>query len=343
MSVVRLSDVVVPTVYETYGKINIFENDALFETGIVANSDFLNQVARQGSITGTMPFWGDIDPTVEPNMSNDDPADIAVPMKIGTSTMNYRKSFLNQGWSSMDLVAEVNGADPMTRIKERTDTYWLRQYKRRLFASVKGLIADNLANDSGDMGLNISGLTGAASIIGAASTIQAAYTMGDASGNLKVAIMHSQVMQRLVLQQLIVYVPDSQGNLVLPTYLGYRCIMDDSMIWSGSGSSANFLTLFVGPGAFGYGGVSGHLFNIGEGIPKTPSAIVRNEDTGNGGGQETLWERKTILLQPAGFNWVEGTLTEYSPTLSDLQSATHWDRKIPRKSVPMAYLISKAN
>lgn len=343
MAVVRLSDVVVPVVYETYGAINILESDALYQSGIVANSPYLNAIARQGGITGSMPFWGDIDPTVEPNMSNDDPEDIAVPMKIGTSTMNFRKAFMNQGWSSMDLVAEVLGDDPMRRIKARTDTYWQRQFKRRLFATLKGVIADNIANDSSDMGQNISAGIGAAGIIGSDAVIDVSATMGDARGNLSVMVTHSAIEARLAKQQLIVYQPVAGGSLIVPTYLGYRVIVDDSMIWSGSGSTTAYLTVFFGRNAFGFGGVSGHLFNIGEGIPKTPVAIERKEDTGNGGGQEILWERKTLLLQPAGFNWVEGTLTEFSPTLSDLASASHWDRKIPRKSVPMAFLIARAN
>ena len=161
MAVVRLSDVVIPAVYESYGRINILENDALFQSGVIATSPVLSRIAREGGTTGMMPFWGDIDPSVEPNMTNDDPADIAVPMKIGTSTMNFRKSFMNQGWSSMDLVAEILGEDPMNRIKERTDTYWARQYKRRFFATIKGVIADNIANDAGDMGLNIAATAGA--------------------------------------------------------------------------------------------------------------------------------------------------------------------------------------
>lgn len=343
MAVTRLSDVVVPQVYESYGAINILENDALYQSGIIASSPLMNQIAKAGGIQGSMPFWGDIDPSVEPNMSNDDPADIAVPMKIGTSTMNFRKSFLNQGWAAMRLVAEVAGADPMQRIKARTDVYWQRQYKRRLFASVKGIIADNIANDSGDMGINISAGSGSAAVISVDSVAAAQYTMGDSTGGLNVVAVHSQIMARLAAQERIVYVPNAEGKLIIPTYLGSRVVMDDSLIWSGSGATATFLTLFLGQGAFGFGGATGHMFAIGEGIPALPSEVQSLPDTGNGGGQEVLWERKTLLMQPMGFNWVEGTLTEFSPTLSDLASATHWDRKVVRKAVPFAYLLSKAN
>lgn len=348
MATTRLSDVIVPEVYESYGRINIMENDALFQSGVIATSPVLARIAREGGKTGSMPFWGDIDPTVEPNMSNDDPADIAVPMKIGTSTMNFRKSFMNQGWSSMDLVAELLGQDPMNRIKERTDTYWQRQIKRRFYATMKGVIADNIANDGGDMGVNVAGNAGAAGVVSVDSIVGAQYTLGDSTGQLPVTAVHSRVMQALVKQELIVYVPNSQGQLVIPTYMGSRVVMDDSLVWSGTGAEAHYLTLFFGTGAMGFANASGHVFAYGEGIPKTPVAVTRAEDTGNGGGQETLWERKTILMQPMGVDWVEGpstgagSLVEFSPTISDLQMASHWNRKIDRKAVPFAYLISRA-
>ena len=37
-----------------------------------------------------------------------------------------------------------------------------------------------------------------------------------------------------------------------------------------------------------------------------------------------------------------GTLTEFSPTLADLRSATHWNRIVDRKQVPLAFIRSKA-
>ena len=46
-------------------------------------------------------------------------------------------------------------------------------------------------------------------------------------------------------------------------------------------------------------------------------------------------------LQPLGFTWVEGTLTEASPLIADLDDAAHWDRVLERKHVPVAFLIHK--
>lgn len=341
MAVVRLSDAVIPLVYESYMTVNIPELTNVWSSGLIATSDVLNTIARQGGKTGVIPFWKDIDPTVEPNASNDDPADLATPQKIGSGTMNYRKSWLNQGWADMDLVTELAGSDPMRHIASRTDTYWARQAQRRLVATIKGVIADNIANDNSDMGLNISALTGGDEIINADVVIDATYTMGDMSGDLTMIITHSKVVARWLKDDQIVYIPDSTGTVQLPYYKGYRVIVDDSMIYSGSGATTNYLTVIAGPGAIGFGGGAGHLFAFGEGMPKTPVEIDRTPEAGNGGGMETLWERKTWIIHPLGFEWIEGTLAEQSPMLADLVSATHWSRVVDRKQVPMAFIISR--
>src|SRR5690606_28352456 len=137
---------------------------------------------------------------------------------------------------------------------------------------------------------------------------------------------------------------DSQGNLTIATYKGLRVIVDDSMpILSGSGTTAVYLSVLFGGGAFGFGGVEGHAFAFGEGIPKTPVEMERVAAAGNGGGMETLWQRKTWAIHPLGFTWVEESdpvMVEMSPTLADLRKADHWDRVVHRKQVPMAFITS---
>jgi hypothetical protein len=78
----RLSDAFIPSVYGSYTAVNSPETSAFFQSGIITNNDFLNQVAKEGGKTVIVPFWQDIDATIEPNYSNDDPADKAVANKI---------------------------------------------------------------------------------------------------------------------------------------------------------------------------------------------------------------------------------------------------------------------
>src|SRR5438105_1965140 len=132
---VRLQDSFIPAVYGSYTAVNNTETSAFVTSGIVARSAFLDQVAAQGGKNVTVPFWQDIDPTIEPNYSNDDPNDEATPNKINSGTMTARKAWLNQAFSEMDLVQELAGSSPMQHIRNRFGTYWTRQWERRMIAT----------------------------------------------------------------------------------------------------------------------------------------------------------------------------------------------------------------
>lgn len=338
MAVVQLSDAFIPNVYGSYTALDNTENSRFVQSGIIARSEFLDNVARAGGKTVQVPFWNDIDPTIEPNYSNDDPADLATPNKIGSGTMTARKSWLNQGFADMDLVQELAGSSPMQHIRNRFGTYWQRQMERRLIRISLGILADNVANDSSDMVKDISAEAGDAALFNSDVFIDAAYTMGDMAENIKAIAVHSMVMARMVKNDDIVFIPDSQGKLTIPTYKGRQVLVDDLM----PVTSGVYTSILYGTGAFGFGGVDGSAFAYGEGTPRVPFEVFRTPRAGAGGGMEEIWERKTWLMHPAGFDWIEGTLTEFSPTLADLDDAAHWDRKVARKNVPMAFIKSKA-
>lgn len=347
MATTRLSDAVEVEVYETYQALDSPEKTAFFQSGLVTRNGLLDSIARTGGIMATLPFWNDLDATLEPNYSNDDPADLATPNKITASRQVARKAFMNQGFSSMDLIVELTGSEPMQHIRNRFGTYWMRQFQRRLIASTVGIYNANVAQDSGDMVVNVAGTAGAGGLFNNEAVIRAAGTMGDSSGALTGIAMHSRVRDRALIAGDIVYVPSQDGSLSLPTYKGLTVVVDDNLpVLSGTGDTAQYLTVLMGRGAFGFGEEQGSAFAMGEGVPRVPVEIERNPRAGNGGGEETIWERKTTILHPQGFSWVEPSgvdaLVEFSPTLADLRAAANWDRVVNRKNAPFAFLVSRA-
>ena len=86
--------------------------------------------------------------------------------------------------SDMDLVSELAGSDPMARIKNRFGTYWIRQYQRRLLATFQGVVADNIANDGGDMGVDASTANIDGDVI-----LDAAATMGNSDGAMSMQVI----------------------------------------------------------------------------------------------------------------------------------------------------------
>lgn len=335
MAVVQLTDVIIPAVWASYGEVNSPELTAFLSSGIVARNPQLDMYANGPSDTGHLPYWLDLDQTSEQNYSNDDPSDQATPTNITTAQLAFRKSYMNKGWSSMDLVNELISADPLGQIKQRTSTYWLRRLQRRIIAITRGVLAENIANDSSDMLIDVSTQDGvnatAANRFSGEAFINAAFTMGDRVGGFTSIAVHSMVMAQMVKNDEIDFVKDSTGALTIPYYKGRLCIVDDSMpVIAGTTSGYRYVSAMYGPGFIG----------MGVGTPKVPVETIRVPSAGHGAGMETFWERKTWLLQPAGHNWVEGTLAELSPTDADLMLEAHWDRIYERKLVPVAFLIT---
>jgi len=335
MAEVRLSDVVIPEVWDSYGEVNSPELTAFLSSGVVAQSPTLNEHAQGPSKTGTIPYWLDLDQTSEEQYSNDDPSDSGTPLDITAADMSYRKAYVNKAWSSMDLVKELIGPDPMDQIRKRVSTYWLRRLQRRIIAIARGVLAENIATDSSDMVIDVSTQDGVNATVNnrfnSDAYINAIYTLGDRANSFAAIAVHSMVQAQMVKNDDIEFVADSEGKPTIQYYKGKLVIVDDSMpVIAGTTSGYRYVSVLFGTGAIG----------MGVGTPRVPVEVDRTAATGNGAGQETLWTRKTWLLHPVGHDWVEGSLAEFSPTHADLADAAHWDRVYERKLTPFAFLIT---
>lgn len=331
MALTQLTDVIIPEVYQSYTAVNSPEKSSFFESGVVIRNAMLDQKANSGGDTVNVPFWKDLDSTVAPNLS-DDTTNAATPQKVTADKQIARMAYLNQGFSSADLAGEIAGSDPMQQVRNRFGTYWMRQWQRRLIASCNGILADNVASNSSDMLIKVAaeatGSVTASTLFNRDAFTEAAYTMGDMASELQAIAVHSRVMAQMVKNDDIVYIPDSLGRLTIPTYMGLRVIVDDGMtVRAGTTSGFVYTSILFGAGAFGYG----------EGSAKMPVELDREAAKGNGGGIETLWERKTWLLHPAGFQ-ATGTPAADSFSLAELALATSWARVVERKNVNIAFL-----
>lgn len=335
MATTRLSDIIDVVVYRDLPQVDGPEKTAFFESGIVTRNGLLDELANAAGKTVELPYWNDLDGSIEVNYSNDNPATIATPQKIAQGEQIARKAFVNQGWQAADLASELAmGATAMEAVRAKTDRYFMRQWQRRLVASTNGILADNVANDSGDMVIDV-----AAEAIASQTAdtrfnrdafTEAAFTMGDAKTSLSAIAVHSAVHKQMVKNDDIVYIPDSQGMLTIPTYMGLRVIVDDGMtVTAGSTDGFKYTSVLFGSGMFGYG----------VGSPEVPVEIEREASHGNGGGIETLWVRNTWLLHPFGFQ-ATGTPAGVSFTNAELAAATSFDRVLDRKLIPMAFLIT---
>lgn len=329
-----LSDVVFRDELRDYMRVNTAERTAFFESGILTNNSDMSTLLASPSNTFTIPWWVDLDASIEPNYSNDVYTDIAVPLSVTSASMQARAAYLNEGWNAMNLVKNITNQDPLEFVASRLTNYWQRVAQRRAIATTIGIYNDNVASNGGDMVIDAGGT------INAAAIIRAKATMGDYSGQLgglSVIAMHSAVQTELQILNLIDFTPLADQIPEFGRFQGMRVVVDDSMPVIGTGADARYLSVIFGPGAIGYA----------EEQDEDDMEYDREPARGNGGGAETLWTRRNFVLHPLGYSFLSTTITgtpgttrPVSANWADLALATNWERKFNRKQVPLAFVTS---
>lgn len=335
MATVRLTDIIEPAEFTAYVIQNTMTKSALFQSGVATVNDAIRDQLTAGAHSFSVPFWKDLADT-EADVVSDDPGVNSTPAKIGSGKQVVRKAFLHASWSAMNLASEISGDDAITRIQSRVEAYWTRQMQLRLIASLNGIKADNEANDSGDMILDISGESGAAANFSATAVIEASGTLGDAMDSLTAIAMHSDVYRQALKNDLIEFLPDSQGRPIA-TFRGLATIIDDGL----TVDTGVYTTVLFGQSAVGYGMAEPRVAD-GTEVESLPSS-------GNGGGQQILHSRTNLAIHPAGFSWQDSYVSGQdtiavagdSPSITELADAGYWNRTIERKSVPLSFLVSK--
>lgn len=343
----RIEDIIVPEVFGPYVQKLTMELSNVIASGIVARSGDLDNKLAGGGLTFTAPRFRDLDNDAE-RISTDTsvpfdhpdanlPSGVArppTPHKIGTFQEVAVRINRNQSWSSTDLAADLAGAQPMVAIGGRVAAYWTRRLQLLLINTMKGILADNIANDSNDYMFDVSGSSFSEGVTNftAESVLDAQQTMGDAQASLAGIMMHSVVYNRAKKNNLIDFIPDSNGVVNIPTFLGLRVVVDDGLTPAAGHVYDSWL--------FRSG-----AFSFGVGNPGTPVETDRKPGGGNGGGQDVLYSRVQWCLHPEGhaFELTSSTgLADGGPTDAQLRSAATWNRAYPeRKMVPLAVLRTR--
>lgn len=363
----QVADVVTPQIFTPYVQQISEQKSRLLQAGIMARNPLIDAFLAGGGTTFNIPSWRDLDDDAD-ETPTDSTADhfkhtlSTDTLQILSATFSEQIDDLHpkatsadqeigvrlnrqQSWASADLTAVLAGADPGESIAQRVGNYWARKLQQALIATMQGVSKDNGANDSGDYANDIAtpAFTPGVTTFSAEAFEDAALTMGDSMEDLTGVMVHSVVMNRMKKNNLIDFIPDSQGVVNIPVFLGRRVIVDDGMP-SGTNvvraSGAAGVAGMYDSWLFGAGAVQ-----LGIGTRKVPTAVVREEQAGNGGGQEILYSRVQWAIHPVGHAYV-GTAPNGGPTnaatTNNLNIATSWNRVYPeRKQIKFARLITR--
>lgn len=314
MAKTKISDIIVPDVFNPYVVERTPERSALINSGIVQGSPELDTLAQSGGRILNMPFWNDLDGDDE--VLDDDGA--LTPGKIDAGQDKAVLYMRGKAWSVNDLAKALSGNDPMAMIGNLVMDYWERRRQALLISSLKGIFS---ASSMSANLLDISGETGAdEDVISGDAIIDTHQLLGDKKNSLVGYMMHSKTVSTLAKQQLITYLPDAEGKPTLPTYMGTTIIEDDTVPYS----SGVYWTFIFGIGAFGFG----------NGQAPEPTELDRDSLAGD----DILINRQHFLLHPRGIKWTDSSVAGSSPTNTEVENSSNWEKVYDQKNIRIVAL-----
>jgi hypothetical protein len=331
MPITKISDVIVPELFNPYVINRTMALSALFQSGIVTNNAEFDALASEAARTHNMPFFEDLTGDSEPTLE-----DVKMTAsKIG-SNKDVSTTILRQKmWGASNLAAALAGADPMKAIGDLVAGFWARDMQKELIAILKGIFG-TYTPDGGiattpmsDHILDLtSGSTAAAKIISASAFIDGCQLLGDAQSQLSGVAMHSATKSYLKKQNLIATERDSTG-VEFETYQDRKVTVDDGCPVESSGVYTTFL--------FGNGAVA-----LGNGSPVGHVATEVDRDKQTGGGIDYLINRKAFILHPRGIAYT-GKVREKveTPLRTELANAENWDPVYEQKQLRIVAIKHK--
>jgi hypothetical protein len=317
MAKTKISDVIVPDVFNPYIIERTPELSTLIQSGIVQNTPELDTLALSGGRLLNMPFWEDLsgaDEVLSDSLSLS-PANISAKQDIAVLYMR------GKAWSVNDLAKKLSGDDPMAEIANLVIGYWERRRQALLVSTLTGIFK------ASSMAVNLLDVTSASGyqddIINADNLVDTAQKLGDNKSNLTGYLMHSATEAVLVKQQLIEYLPDADGRPTLPYYMGKRVIVNDNV----PNDNGVYFTYIFGQGAFGFG----------QGSAPVPTELDRDSLAGD----DILINRAHFLLHPRGVKWNATSINGSSPTNAEVEIGTNWERVYDQKNVRIVALKHK--
>ncbi len=321
MAITKLSDVIVPELFNPYVVSRTMELSALFNSGIVTNNPEFDKLASEAAPIHNMPFFEDLQGESEAIIEDADLTPNKITSNKDVSTTIRRAKM----WAATDLSAALSGKDPMMAIGDLVAGFWARDKQKELIAILNGVFGSYTNGSSetitplADHILDISKAKSAAQIIDGKSFIDACQLLGDAQSQLTAVAMHSATKSYLRKLDLIETVKSS-SELEFDTYQGRRVIVDDGC----PVADGVYTTYLFGDGAIAYG----------NGSPEGHIATEIDRDKKKGSGVDYLINRSAFILHPRGIKWTNAVRANIeTPTRTELANAQNWERVYEPKQI----------
>ena len=333
MAETRKTDVIIPSIFSEYTLGKGIYRSRLYKSAVVGVNPKINTALNGGGEIFTMPKWNSVVGT-----SGDIPSE-TVDQTVNNVTAGAekaRRQFRVKAWGANDLSAVLAGSDGLDSAAGEVNDYWAQAFDKVGIASLQGVIADNVANDSGDLVNNVSGGTAAAAYFSDAAVIDAQAKLGEngtvgaddlAGGAFVAIVVHPLVYAYMRKEDLIDNLPVSGQERPVEFYMNMRVVVDRNA----PVATAVYDSYICKAGALAAG-----TGNVGY------EATELFRDPKKGFGIDELYTRRAFTVHPYGTAWLETTVTGgISPSDANLILATNWNRVFPAEDMRVVMLKHK--
>lgn len=305
--ITKVLDVITPEVFNQYMEQYTPQKSLIVSSGVAIADERVSKMISAGGKLVHMPFWNDL--TGEDEVLSDS-------TELGTGKITSGQDiagvmYRGRGWSVNELAAVFAGSDPVKSILAKMGAYWVRQEQKVLLAVLKGLFSSGGALATTHL------LDASTKNITAATVLDAKQLLGDAANKLQIMVMHSAVYTKLQKDNLIQYIQATDATIQIPTYLGYKVVVDDSNAPEGK----IYTTYLLASGSFGR--------NTGEPADLTTFETSRKAAA----GVDELFTRRAFVYHPYGVKFTSKAVAGLTPSNTELANATNWEKVYDDKNI----------
>lgn len=324
MAVTKIANVIVPELFIPYVIKRTAELSTLINSGIVTANPRLNELISGGGTTIQMPHWNDLSGTSEV-LSEASPL---TAQNITASKEVAPVLYRGKAWGATELSGCLAGDDPMRAIGDLVAEWWNRDEQTTLINVLNGMFG---ATGMSDLVSDITSATNTA--ISAQAVLDAKQLLGDAAGKLTALALHSATFTKLQKDNVIQYVAASESKVEIPTYLGYRVIVNDNLPYTPATTGENATPATYASYLFAAGAIG-----RGEGTPVSLTPVETDRDSL--ASTDYLIHRRALVLHPQGMAWAPASsLADATPSNSELATGANWTKVADTKQFGIVKLV----
>lgn len=309
----------------------------IIASGIIReDASIMDAIGAHGNVA-TLPIYTPLN-IHDANMAalNNDGLTDNTPKEISGSKQTAMMIQRMKAFKAKDFTKELTGADPMTHIKNKITGYWTQVWEDEMM-NIADAVMGVTALSSHVTNLSITtGTIGDANKITATTMIDAEQAaLGDMAGGLGLTVMHSKIYasyQKMGLVEYEKYVTQGaiKQDIQLPTINGKRVLVTDYYTLDNSTTGFPvYKTYLFGEGAF----LSCDKNNY-------ENQYTTDYDPETAAGTDKFYTKQGKVLHPNGLSLAVDSITNESPTKTELGTVANWALKFNHKNVKIGLIKS---